>query len=419
MVVGAGIFGLKLAELLSDSGATVVVLERGRVGAGASSRNQGTITEAAAAAHDAFVAGHLTATQLRSLCALGSYNHRLLRGQIDRLGLACDYERAGYALFAREDSDDCAAALTHYRRQATDLASVGVSTEVVEGQAARELSGSPVLAGGIRFPSDAQFHSGKFVTGLAAVLKGRRGVRVYEGCSVSAVVPVGTSDRRRVEVTANGYRLLAQHVVVATNAFAPQLVPHLVRRVRPERGQVLVTEPLAHRPCRGSFGTSLAWWRDIREPNGRFRLLFGGARHRDQPDSLLPAVDRRGRRSGALWARGSTPTVAHQRRLDTQLHQLFPELRGVAVTHRWAGVQAYTADAIPVVGAFDPERHIHGAAGFSGNGNAFSNVAAGYLMGLILTGSDGDRLPEQHRRTAAQLFHVGRPPAEWSASSGG
>ncbi|MBP89747.1 MAG: hypothetical protein CMJ64_24085 [Planctomycetaceae bacterium] len=55
-----------------------------------------------------------------------------------------------------------------------------------------------------------------------------------------------------------------------------------------ERRQVLVTEPLAGRPCRGSFGTNLAWWREIIEPDGRFRFLFGGGRERDEPDSLLP-----------------------------------------------------------------------------------------------------------------------------------
>src|SRR5437763_15195548 len=42
-IIGAGIAGLKLARCLSRYGMKVVVLERGRVGDGASGRNQGTI----------------------------------------------------------------------------------------------------------------------------------------------------------------------------------------------------------------------------------------------------------------------------------------------------------------------------------------------------------------------------------------
>ncbi|MEZ4616136.1 MAG: hypothetical protein R2867_11630 [Caldilineaceae bacterium] len=75
---------------------------------------------------------------------------------------------------------------------------------------------------------------------------------------------------------------------MALNALAPQFVPDLAGGLRAERGQILVTEPLAERPCHGSFGTAMAWWRELPEADGRFRLLFGGGRAREEPDSLFP-----------------------------------------------------------------------------------------------------------------------------------
>ena len=47
------------------------------------------------------------------------------------------------------------------------------------------------------------------------------------------------------------------------------------------------------------------------------------------------------------------------------------------ITHRWGGLQSFTFDGLPVIGLFDPQRRIHGMAGFSGLGNSFSNVGAG------------------------------------------
>ena len=170
----------------------------------------------------------------------------------------------------------------------------------------------------------------------------------------------------------------SHHLFVATNALAPQLLPGLTGSLRAERGQVLVTEPLAARPCRGCFGGGLAWWRDIREADGRWRLLFGGARRRDEPDSLFRQYGSNGKPNPRL-GNGFLPTLAHQRRLHARLAEIFPHLAGVRITHRWGGLQSFTCDGLPVIGALDPERRIYGMAGFSGMGNSYSNVGAAYL----------------------------------------
>ena len=81
--------------------------------------------------------------------------------------------------------------------------------------------------------------------------------------------------------------------------------------------------------------------------------------------------------------------MAHQRRLHARLDEIFPHLADTPVTHRWGGLQSFTFDGLPVIGVFDPERRIHGMAGFSGLGNSYSNVGAAHLAARIAGAEDG------------------------------
>ena len=64
---------------------------------------------------------------------------------------------------------------------------------------------------------------------------------------------------------------------------------------------------------------------------------------------------------------------------STRFAAIFPHLSGTRITHRWGGLQSFTFDGLPEIGLFDPQRRIHGMAGFSGLGNSFSNVGGAYL----------------------------------------
>ena len=56
-----------------------------------------------------------------------------------------------------------------------------------------------------------------------------------------------------VEVTtADGHVVRARHGFIATNACVPQFVPWLADRLRAERGQMAVTEPIDERCARAS-----------------------------------------------------------------------------------------------------------------------------------------------------------------------
>lgn len=376
VVIGAGICGLKMAHYLHSYGLKTVILEGSRVGEGASARNQGSVNHGGGASYAECIRRY-GREQAQAIWKLGLANQRLIEEQLTQYAVACDYEVSGYTFLARRDMPDWEATLAGYQRDHALLVEDGFAVEQLDEAAALAVTGNPLFAGGYTYRTDAQFHSGKYVIGLAQGVVRLPTVTLYEGSRVQRIVRKGGVS----EVSTAQATVSAPLLFLALNALAPQQVPARERSLRAERGQVFVTEPLTERPCYGGFGTAMAWWREIREGDGRYRLLFGGGRKREEPDSLFPQFTPDGQPHPLLETAGFSPSVAHQQRLDAEFAKLFPQLVGARITHRWGGLQSFTADDFPEVGLFDEERQIYGAAGFSGRGNCYSDVAAQYVVG--------------------------------------
>lgn len=408
-IIGGGIAGLKLAHCLNCRGIEVIVLEGGRVGDGASGRNQGSLNHGPGFGYAECIARH-SRPVARQLWQLGLDNHELMRAQLAEYEVNCDYQVEGFWFLAREDMPDHETTREAYRTDFELLAEDGFEVEWLDQSAARHRGGNPLYVAGFGYLTDAQFHSGKYVAGLAQGIARRAGVQLFEQTRIVQVEPCGSGAVARA---ANGQTVHARHIFLAVNALAPQFVRSLDPALRAERGQVLVTAPFDERPCRGSFGTAMAWWREIIEPDGRWRLLFGGGRTRETPDSLFAQFESDGRPSARLEREGFRPSVEHQARLDTQFSILFPHLCGLPITHRWGGLQSFTADCLPVIGEFDPSRQIHGMAGFSGRGNCYADVGAEYLAGQ-LSGQPGI-IATRHDLLFRTILNVGRPAAVWQS----
>ncbi|MCE7982191.1 MAG: FAD-binding oxidoreductase [Caldilinea sp. CFX5] len=406
VVIGAGICGLKMAHYLHDHGVKTIILEGGQVGDGASSRNQGSINHGGGASYAECIRRY-GRDQARAIWELGLENHHLIRAQLEQYAINCDYTVGGYTFVARRDMPDWEATLAAYRHDYELLTADGFAVEYLDETATVQRTGNPLFAGGYNYLTDAQFHSGKYVLGLAQGVAQLPTVTLFEGARVHRIVRCG--DVSEV-ITAQG-TVSAPLIFLALNALAPQQVPDRERSLRAERGQVFVTEPLPSRPCTGSFGAAMAWWREISEADGRYRLLFGGGRKREEPDSLFPQFTAAGQPHPLLETEGFSPSVAHQQRLEAEFAKIFPHLVGVRITHRWGGLQSFTADDFPEVGLFEEERQIYGAAGFSGRGNCYSDVAAQYVVGKALG------VPSSVERDFGQLMErvmpVRRKAAEW------
>lgn len=339
IVIGGGIIGLQTALELRERApaARIVVLERGLLPAGASSRNAGfacfgSLTEIL---HDIDMMGADAALAVverrwRGLC-------RLRR----RLGdEAIGYEAFGGfellpqahvgALQRIDEAND------HLRRL------FGQQVFSIDADGLQRSGFGPQVRSLVRNPLEGQVHSGRLMRALA-LLAAQRGIEIHTGAAVRALHDDG--DGMRVEVgEQRALAFRAPSVAVCTNGITSELLP--ASGIVPGRGQVIVTEPVAGLPWRGTYhlDEGFYYFRNIGE-----RILLGGGRNLDFAGEQTTEM--------ALSA-------AIQERLETLLRDTIVPGRPWRIAQRWSGIMGFAADKQPIVRRVSP----HMVLGFGCNG---------------------------------------------------
>ncbi|MFO1539946.1 MAG: NAD(P)/FAD-dependent oxidoreductase [Chloroflexota bacterium] len=381
-IVGAGFTGLWAAveARAADPSASIVVLEAGRLGSGASGRNGGFLS--ASLTHGlAHGAAHWP-TELPALLRLGDANIDAIAAFVAEHDIDADLRRCGSLDVATRPHEvaglaDAAALGTRYGRNATLLDADAVRADIA----------SPTyLAGVRRRDRDGLIDPVGLVLGLARVARAA-GVTIAEGSPVTRLVE-GDGGAIRCETPAGAVE--ARRVLVATGGYAGPL-----RRMRawilPVYDHVLMTEPLGEerwaalgwpeRQGVSDSGTRFHYYRPTRDG----RILWGGY------DAVYHFG---GRISAAFEERRVT-----EERLAANFLRTFPQLEGVRFTHRWAGVIETTSRFTPVFGTAFGGRVAY-AAGYTGLGVGASRFGA--LVGLdLLAGRATER---------TRLGMVRRPP---------
>ena len=153
-------------------------------------------------------------------------------------------------------------------------------------------------------------------------------------------------------------------LVLATNAYAPLLVPALKPLILPRRGQMLSTAPLEARfdprPVYANYGYQ--YWRQMSDG----RLVIGGWRN--------TAFD-----AESGYDTNTTPAI--QQQIERGLLELVPE--GVKIEHRWAGTMGFARDGRPLVGWLDAAHHLAICAGFTGHGMGMATACTEDLAELL------------------------------------
>lgn len=369
VVVGAGYTGLSAARELARRGRSVLVLDRERVGTGASTRNGGMC-------HPGVKAG------LAELLAEGAEGRAMWDATVDgfvaleRLagegGIACHYRRTGHVVLAhRLDAVAGLRASAEAHRQVGDE-----DVRLLGRDELAEEVGTPAYEAGLVVGTSGGLHP-------ALLFAGVHRLAAEAGASVVGLTEVTGVDRRRrggFVVRTNRGTVTAGDVLVATNAWAgrrPALVPWLHRRVLPVGSYIVATEPLAPDVAaeviprgRMLFDTRnfLRYWR--LGPDGR--MLFGGR-----------------------TSFGRTTVAQSRDRLYRAMVAVHPALAGARVTHAWGGLVALTVDRRPHVGRVDGVAY---AAGWCGTGVVLSTHVGGLVGRWMASGGPappfaGDRWP--------------------------
>jgi glycine/D-amino acid oxidase-like deaminating enzyme len=258
--------------------------------------------------------------------------------------------------------EDGAAHLAETRAEARELE--GWARELEADGATVEFSyGDPYGSSGyiamMQVENDFMVQPARLTEAIAAT----SGATLYDHNEVYAIEPAG----ERVLVRGRRAYIRCRKVYVATNGYGCDLHPYLRGIVRPVRGQVTVTTPVA--PLINVAGiTENHYFRQF--PDGR--LFIGGAR------AFFEAQE--------YTAEDAITPDLHVN-LVNYLRLWFPGVE-FEVERQWAGIHGFTPDRRVAVGNFPNEERVVFAVGFSGYGNSIGLVAAERMVALALDGRD-------------------------------
>lgn len=392
-VVGGGFTGLWTAYhlLRMEPSAKVVVLERERVGFGASGRN-GSWCVPELNAGPALLARRFGSTRAAEV-------HGAMRATVDDIGRFCSeegiegFEKAGVLLVARGKGQLPALEATQREWEQAGIRSPYL--RITAAEADRKLAVHQ-LEGALYSPDGASVHPGKLVQGLAAAVE-RMGGEIFEGSGVTSIAE-GRPPSARTELG----QVTADLIVLALEAYLTRL-PGWHRTVLPVYSLIELTEPLTEA--------------QLASVNWRSRICVSSMRL--TVDYLALTPDRRilvgGRGAPYRYGSALSPALEHHPAthdgLRAMFREWFPALAGVQFTHSWGGVLGMPRDWIPQV-RLDRGRGLGVAYGYTGHGVATTHLLGRTLAELIAArDSERTHLPLVGHRSP--LWEV--EPLRWMA----
>lgn len=345
VVIGGGAIGLAIAWRLARRGLGVTLLERGELGAEASS-HAGGILGAQTEAHEAGAAQRLALASRRAW-------PRFARELHADSGVDVELRGGGVLRVAFAPAELRALRDTHRRQQRLGLPARWLPPRELR---ALEPELSPQLLGGLWFERDRRVDPARLVQALATAAL-RRGVRVRTHTPARDIVCDG---RVRGVTLESGARLRATQVVLAAGAWSctlggTGLEPGLVE---PVRGQIVQLECASPPLGRVVFGP-----RCYLVPRDDGRVLIGSTEER------------------VGFERG--PTAGAQSALLRAALELLPSLAHARPGPTWVGFRPYSQRGAPLVGPA-PIAGLYWATGHYRNGILLTPGTAAQLERLVL-----------------------------------
>lgn len=369
LIIGGGYTGLWTALRIKElePSTSVMILEADLCGSGASGRNGGLVLGWYAKLKNLIgVCGEEEAVRLAKAAAqavddIGAYC-------VDH-GIQAHYRKAGLL--------NVATTPLHQRdwyARVEFLEKLGFpgAEQVLEPGEAAERGGSPLYLGGIFQRDAATIQPALLARGLRRVAI-EKGVQIFEKSPVLEIGDYSPPFAR----TGHG-AVIAKKLVIATNAWAAGL-QELRRSIVVLSSDMIASAPAAERVA------ATGWNGGECITDSRLMVHYHQVTH----DGRVAI----GRGSGALAYLGRvTPTFNNSGErsevVERGFRRLYPGLRDVEITHRWAGAVDRSRTNTLVFGALGGNPDIRYGVGYSGTGVAPSVIGARILASSVLERDD-------------------------------
>ncbi|MBL4629455.1 MAG: FAD-binding oxidoreductase [Roseicyclus sp.] len=361
-VIGAGYTGLRAALALAEAGLSVIVLDAGDVGWGASGRTGGQVNPMMPFNSPQRIKELVGERIFETLAEQSLNSADEVFDLINTYQIDCQARQNGWLRVHHSKAAQ--------KKATTDIANwnaVGANMRIVERDEVVAISGSRAYRTGTVNPRGGAVHPLMFVRGLASAGKAR-GVQIFGQSAVTGLAKAGA----KWAATTQGGSVTSEWVVVATNGYSDGLVQGLASSVIPITPIQIATDPLPPDIIDEILpeGHTISDSRRVimyarREPDNR--MVYGG--HGE--------CDKQGNLSGFDW-------------LVNDAERVFPQLRGVTWSHRWGGRIAVTEDHLPHL--HEPQQGLIVGLGYNGRGVAMSNVM-GRVMAERILGATPETLP--------------------------
>ncbi|HET8839567.1 MAG TPA: FAD-dependent oxidoreductase [Flavobacteriaceae bacterium] len=344
-IIGGGITGISLAQLLSEKGIDVAVLEARKIGSGSTSDSTGnlysTIDQTLSSLSSSYGTEDLQRVVLSRKEVINSIESTISRFQID-----CDFHRRPMYLFSGKYDPD------------------GTNREIVEkefrmavklGMATERPSPSELpidFGSALKYREQAQFNPFRYVQGLAHAIS-KKHCKIFENTRVTKIEE--NDSNSSILETENGGFVKANYLVQATHTpKGVRLMYHTVLGPYREYG-------IAAKLKTGTYPKGIFWGFFDKGEKFSIRTYERGA------EKFLIAV-------------GQPHKVGQDEHTEKSVQKLISFLNEHFVireiTHRWGGQNYRPADKLPYIGRKSENSNIFLATGFSTDGLVYGSLAA-------------------------------------------
>jgi glycine/D-amino acid oxidase-like deaminating enzyme len=351
-VVGSGIVGLHAALRLRERfpNRKILVLERGALPQGASTKNAGFACFGSLSE----IIDDLNTHSEEEVIALIQKRWAGLQLLRKNLGdAAIDFKpHGGYELFLESDEsyDSCLARMPYVN----DVLRPLFKSEVFRIDQNRFAFGN-IKEHLVFNPLEAQIDTGNMMQALLK-LAVSKDILILNRQTVTAF----TEKTDGVEVALGDFSFQTKKLLFATNGFAAQLTGSAVK---PARAQVLITKPVKNLDIKGTFHIDRGYYyfRNFGD-----RILLGGGRNLDFEGETTTVF-------------GQTEMI--QNRLQELLKTVILPERDFEIEHRWSGIMGLGMQKNPIVRHLS--QHVYCGVRLGGMGVAIGSLVGTELADLI------------------------------------